>query len=109
MKLKELLSGLSGLALSDAEVVNVVSLLHERSPGALESWYKVNMCLCMSELMIYGLSALLCIVTLWVLISLMSNKQSQEQSLSIKLSCGAWEHCADSPWFALRILLMVLN
>ncbi|XP_031435896.1 kinectin isoform X3 [Clupea harengus] len=40
VKLKELLSGLSGLALSDAEVVNVVSLLHERSPGALESWYK---------------------------------------------------------------------
>ncbi|XP_062379625.1 kinectin isoform X4 [Sardina pilchardus] len=40
MKLKELLSGLSGLVMSDAEVLSVVSMLHERSPGALESWYK---------------------------------------------------------------------
>ncbi|KAL2099445.1 hypothetical protein ACEWY4_005925 [Coilia grayii] len=40
MKLKELVSGLSGLALSDPEVISVVSLLYEKSPGALESWCK---------------------------------------------------------------------
>ncbi|XP_076155534.1 kinectin isoform X1 [Alosa pseudoharengus] len=40
MKLKELLTGLSGLVMSDAEVLSVVSMLHERSPGAMESWYK---------------------------------------------------------------------
>ncbi|XP_055087112.1 kinectin isoform X4 [Periophthalmus magnuspinnatus] len=40
VKLKELLSGLSGLALSDAEVVSVLSLLGEKSPNALNAWHK---------------------------------------------------------------------
>ncbi|XP_072314108.1 kinectin isoform X2 [Eucyclogobius newberryi] len=40
LKLKELLSGLSSLALSDAEVVSVLSLLGEKSPNALNAWHK---------------------------------------------------------------------
>lgn len=42
LKLKELLSGLSTLTLTDAEAVGVMSLLQERSPSALEAWYKVR-------------------------------------------------------------------
>lgn len=42
LKLKELLSGLSSLTLTDAEAVGVMSLLQERSPSALEAWYKVR-------------------------------------------------------------------
>lgn len=40
LKLKELLSGLSSLALSDAEAVDVFSLLGEKSPNALTVWQK---------------------------------------------------------------------
>lgn len=42
LKLKELLSGLSSLTLTDTEAVGVMSLLQERSPSALEAWYKVR-------------------------------------------------------------------
>lgn len=42
MKLKELLSGLSTLTLTDAEAIGVMSLLQERSPSALDAWYKVR-------------------------------------------------------------------
>uniref|UniRef100_A0A4W4EKU3 Ribosome receptor lysine/proline rich domain-containing protein n=1 Tax=Electrophorus electricus TaxID=8005 RepID=A0A4W4EKU3_ELEEL len=41
LKLKELLSSLGGLVLSDTEIVSVVSLLRDKSPNALDSWYKV--------------------------------------------------------------------
>uniref|UniRef100_A0A1A7XX33 Kinectin 1 n=1 Tax=Iconisemion striatum TaxID=60296 RepID=A0A1A7XX33_9TELE len=40
MKLKELLSGLSSLPLSDAEAVSVMALLREKSPNALDAWHK---------------------------------------------------------------------
>uniref|UniRef100_A0A8D3E4P8 Kinectin 1 n=1 Tax=Scophthalmus maximus TaxID=52904 RepID=A0A8D3E4P8_SCOMX len=40
MKLKELLSGLSSLALSEAEAVSVMALLREKSPNALDAWHK---------------------------------------------------------------------
>lgn len=40
VKLKELLSGLSSMALSEAEAVSVITLLREKSPGALEAWHK---------------------------------------------------------------------
>lgn len=40
MKLKELLAGLSGLVLSDTDVVSLVSLLRDKSPNALDNWYK---------------------------------------------------------------------
>ncbi|CAL9687034.1 unnamed protein product [Knipowitschia caucasica] len=40
MKLKELLSGLSSLALSDTEVVSVLSLLGQKSPNAVNAWHK---------------------------------------------------------------------
>ncbi|KAF7201857.1 kinectin isoform X5 [Nothobranchius furzeri] len=40
MKLKELLSGLSSLAMSDAEAVSVMALLREKSPNALDAWHK---------------------------------------------------------------------
>ncbi|XP_045918649.1 kinectin isoform X3 [Micropterus dolomieu] len=40
MKLKELLSGLSSLALSEAEAVSVITLLREKSPNALDAWHK---------------------------------------------------------------------
>lgn len=42
MKLKELLSGLSSLALSEAEAVSVITLLREKSPNALDAWHKVR-------------------------------------------------------------------
>lgn len=42
VKLKELLSGLSSLALSEAEVVSVMALLREKSPNALDAWHKVR-------------------------------------------------------------------
>lgn len=42
MKLKELLASLGGLVLSDADLVSVVSLLRDKSPTALDSWYKVR-------------------------------------------------------------------
>lgn len=42
MKLKELLSGLSNLALSEAEAVSVFALLREKSPKALDAWQKVR-------------------------------------------------------------------
>lgn len=42
VKLKELMSSLGGLVLSDADVVSVVSLLRDKSPNALDSWYKVG-------------------------------------------------------------------
>ncbi|XP_069008277.1 kinectin isoform X4 [Embiotoca jacksoni] len=40
VKLKELLSGLSSLALSEAEAVSVIALLREKSPNALDAWHK---------------------------------------------------------------------
>ncbi|XP_050988676.1 LOW QUALITY PROTEIN: kinectin [Labeo rohita] len=40
VKLKELQASLSGLVLSDAEVVSLVSLLRGKSPNALDNWYK---------------------------------------------------------------------
>lgn len=40
VKLKELLSGLSSLALSEAEAVSVMVLLREKSPNALDAWQK---------------------------------------------------------------------
>ncbi|KAM8834072.1 kinectin isoform 3-T3 [Synchiropus picturatus] len=40
LKLKELLSGLSGLPLSDAEAVSVIALLREKRPSALDAWQK---------------------------------------------------------------------
>lgn len=42
VKLKELLSGLSSLALSEAEAVSVMALLREKSPNALDAWHKVR-------------------------------------------------------------------
>lgn len=42
VKLKELLASLGGLVMSDADVVSVVSLLRDKSPNALDSWYKVR-------------------------------------------------------------------
>ncbi|XP_041809387.1 kinectin isoform X7 [Chelmon rostratus] len=40
VKLKELLSGLSSLALSEAEAISVMALLREKSPNALDAWHK---------------------------------------------------------------------
>ncbi|XP_047466466.1 kinectin isoform X2 [Mugil cephalus] len=40
MKLRELLSGLSSLALTEAEAVSVMTLLREKSPNALDAWHK---------------------------------------------------------------------
>ncbi|XP_047201101.1 kinectin isoform X2 [Girardinichthys multiradiatus] len=40
VKLKELLSGLSSLPLSEAEAVSVLALLREKSPSALDAWHK---------------------------------------------------------------------
>ncbi|KAM8916589.1 kinectin isoform 2-T2 [Spinachia spinachia] len=40
LKLKELLTGLSSLALSEAEAVSVMVLLREKSPNALDAWQK---------------------------------------------------------------------
>uniref|UniRef100_A0A3P8UEW1 Kinectin 1 n=1 Tax=Cynoglossus semilaevis TaxID=244447 RepID=A0A3P8UEW1_CYNSE len=40
VKLKELLSGLSNLALSEAEAVSVFALLREKSPKAPDAWQK---------------------------------------------------------------------
>lgn len=42
VKLKELLSGLSSLTLSEAEAVSVIALLREKSPSALDAWHKVR-------------------------------------------------------------------
>ncbi len=42
VKLKELLSGLSSLALSEAEAVSVMAVLREKSPNALDAWHKVR-------------------------------------------------------------------
>ncbi|XP_041827563.1 kinectin isoform X2 [Melanotaenia boesemani] len=40
VKLKELLSGLSSLALSEAEAISVIALLREKNPNALDAWHK---------------------------------------------------------------------
>uniref|UniRef100_A0A8C8DUP6 Kinectin 1 n=1 Tax=Oryzias sinensis TaxID=183150 RepID=A0A8C8DUP6_9TELE len=40
LKLKELLSGLSSLVLSEAEAISVLALIGERSPNALDAWHK---------------------------------------------------------------------
>uniref|UniRef100_A0A3B3TRJ4 Kinectin 1 n=1 Tax=Poecilia latipinna TaxID=48699 RepID=A0A3B3TRJ4_9TELE len=40
VKLKELLSGLSSLTLSEAEATNVIALLREKNPTALDAWHK---------------------------------------------------------------------
>lgn len=42
MKLKEMLSSLSSLALSEAEALSVIALLREKSPNALDAWHKVR-------------------------------------------------------------------
>ena len=36
-------------------------------------------------------------------------QQAKSVTDELKLSCGVWDHCADPPMFALRILLMVLD
>ncbi|XP_065144670.1 kinectin isoform X2 [Paramisgurnus dabryanus] len=40
VKFKELAASLGGLVLSDSDVVSLVSLLREKSPNALDAWYK---------------------------------------------------------------------
>ncbi|XP_052001162.1 kinectin-like isoform X2 [Xyrauchen texanus] len=40
VKLKELSASLSGLVLSDSDVVSLVSVLRDKSPNALDTWYK---------------------------------------------------------------------
>ncbi|XP_057199450.1 kinectin [Triplophysa rosa] len=40
VKFKELAGSLSGLVLSDSDVVSLVSLLRDKSPNALDAWYK---------------------------------------------------------------------
>ncbi|XP_052009222.1 kinectin-like isoform X2 [Xyrauchen texanus] len=40
VKLKELLASLSGLVLSDSDVVSLVSVLRDKSPNTLDTWYK---------------------------------------------------------------------
>uniref|UniRef100_A0A3B5LKN1 Kinectin 1 n=1 Tax=Xiphophorus couchianus TaxID=32473 RepID=A0A3B5LKN1_9TELE len=40
VKLKELLSGLSNLALSEAEAISVIALLREKNPSAVDAWHK---------------------------------------------------------------------
>uniref|UniRef100_A0A8C5EQ38 Ribosome receptor lysine/proline rich domain-containing protein n=1 Tax=Gouania willdenowi TaxID=441366 RepID=A0A8C5EQ38_GOUWI len=40
VKLKELLSGLSSLPLSEAEAAAVIALLREKNPNALDAWHK---------------------------------------------------------------------
>ncbi|KAA0711440.1 Kinectin CG-1 antigen [Triplophysa tibetana] len=40
VKFKELAGSLSGLILSDSDVVSLVSLLRDKSPNALDAWYK---------------------------------------------------------------------
>ncbi|XP_028994336.2 kinectin isoform X2 [Betta splendens] len=40
VKLKELLSGLSTLTLSEAETFSVINLLREKSPNVLDAWHK---------------------------------------------------------------------
>ena len=42
LKLKELIGGLSSMALTEAEVVSVMALLCDKSPHALETWHKVS-------------------------------------------------------------------
>lgn len=41
-KLKELLSALSGLTLSEADAVSLVTVLQQKSPSAVEAWHKVR-------------------------------------------------------------------
>lgn len=41
-KLKELLSGLSSLTLSEAEAFSLVTVLQQKSPSAMEAWHKVS-------------------------------------------------------------------
>nr|XP_055027809.1 kinectin isoform X1 [Misgurnus anguillicaudatus] len=40
VKFKELAASLGGLVLSDSDVVNLVSILRDKSPNALDAWYK---------------------------------------------------------------------
>lgn len=40
VKLKQLLASIGGLVLSDSDVVSLVSLLRDKSPNALDNWYK---------------------------------------------------------------------
>lgn len=42
VKLKELLSGLSTLTLSEAETFSVMNLLRDKSPNVLDAWQKVR-------------------------------------------------------------------
>lgn len=58
MKLKELLSGLSTLPLSDAEAVSVMLLLRQKSPNVLDAWQKVryhsySKCLCQLHISLF--------------------------------------------------------
>lgn len=41
-KLKELISGLSSLTLSEAEAFSLVTVLQQKSPSAMEAWHKVR-------------------------------------------------------------------
>lgn len=43
-KLKELLSGLSSLTLSEADALSLVTVLQQKSPSAMEAWHKVRYC-----------------------------------------------------------------
>ncbi|TRY66499.1 hypothetical protein DNTS_005385 [Danionella cerebrum] len=43
MKLKELQTGLSALSLSDSDVLGLLSLLRDKSPSAMDNWYKSTM------------------------------------------------------------------
>ena len=42
VKLKELLAGLAGLPLSEAEAVSVINLLKEKCSSALDAWHKAS-------------------------------------------------------------------
>lgn len=41
-KLKELLSSLSSLTLTEAETGTLMALLQQKSPSAMEAWHKVR-------------------------------------------------------------------
>ena len=46
--------------------------------------------------------------TLWTR-NFIDGQQAKIDAPELKLLCGVWEHCADTPMFALRSLNMVLH
>ena len=62
---------------------------------------------CPSELHVLSVLCLLCSVSMGP--NFIGRQRAKQSTKWRKLSCGMWEHCADPPMFALRILLMVLN